>query len=222
MIEAEHLTKKYGKQTILKDITFSAECGERIAVIGRNGCGKSTLMQILAGIIKPDSGSIRYFDKNPLKERKAFRTLCGYVPQGNPLMEELTVRDNLKLFGADPRLVDSPFFRDFGLEEILRKPVSALSGGMKRRVSIACAVYYLPAILFMDEPTTALDIYFKTTIHRWMEQYRDMNGIVVLTTHDEQEIMMCDRCFLMTDGILRELTGEEKELEHIRQLILTS
>ncbi len=222
MIKVEHISKNYTKRPVLKDVCFSVACGEQIAIIGRNGCGKSTLMQILAGILKPDSGSIQYFDKNPLRERKVFRTLCGYVPQGNPLIEELTVKDNLKLFGANLNQITSELLRDFELETILNKKVSTLSGGMKRRVSIACAVFYLPAILFMDEPTTALDLYYKSTIHSWMEQYRKRNGILVLTTHDEHEISMCDRCFYMSDGEVRELSEEEKTIERIRNLILNT
>lgn len=222
MIKVEHITKKYGKRTILKDISFSANCGEKIAIIGRNGCGKSTLMQIMAGIMKPDSGSLQYFDKNPQKEQKVFRSLCGYVPQGNPLIEELSVKDNLKLFGATSKHIESDFLDNFELQPILNQKVASLSGGMKRRVSFACAVFYLPAILFLDEPTTALDIYYKTTIHNWMNTYQKMNGILVMTTHDEQEILMCDRCFFMSDGTLRELTAEERSLERIRNLILKS
>jgi ABC-type multidrug transport system ATPase subunit len=202
MIDVEHISKKYGKQTILKDVTFSVKPGECVAVVGRNGCGKSTLMQILAGILKPDGGTLRYFDRNPLSEKKVFRSMCGYVPQENPLIEELSVLDNLKLFGADKKAVQSELLRTFELEPMLKTPVCKLSGGMKRRVSIACAVYYLPSILFMDEPTTALDIYYKNSIHEWMKAYRQMNGTVIMTTHAEDEIRMADKCFVMREGTL--------------------
>lgn len=220
MVKIEHVCKKYGKRSILEDITFSAQSGERIAIIGRNGCGKSTLMQILAGITKADGGSISYFGRNPWREKKLFRTLCGYVPQENPLMEELSVRDNLRLYGATDNNCQHDLMSFFELDDMMRTPVSKLSGGMKRRVSIACAVFYQPAILFMDEPTTALDLYYKATIHEWMDLYKEKNGILIMTTHDEQEIAMCDRCFFMEQGRVRELSGKEKEAERIRDLIM--
>lgn len=220
MIIVDDIQKSYGKKEILKGISFSVSPGEQVAIVGRNGCGKSTLMQIMAGVQKADHGSLQYYDKFPFKDKKVFRTLCGYVPQGNPLMEELTVQDNLKLFGAKKQDFSSPLLAPFELESMLHTPVSKLSGGMKRRVAIACAVYYMPGILFMDEPTTALDIYYKTTIHDWMKEYQKMGGILIVTTHDELEIEMCNRVLLMREGHMTELEGEGRSLSSIRNYIL--
>lgn len=203
MVQVRNISKSYGKQKILLDVSFDAVPGECVAIIGRNGCGKSTLMQIMAGILKPDGGSLQYFNRFPLKEQKAFRELCGYVPQANPLMEELSVKDNLKLFGADPGIVEDELLRPFELGAILNRPVAKLSGGMKRRVAIACAVYHMPSILLMDEPTTALDIYFKDSIHEWIRQYQNMGGILIMSTHDNSEIDMCAKQILIQDGISR-------------------
>jgi len=208
MVEIKNITKAYGKQNILRDVTFSAKPGEFVALVGRNGCGKSTLMQILSGISCPDGGSLSYFNQNPLQESRVFRQLCGYVPQANPLMEELSVLDNLKLFGAGADIVDNPLFASFELGAILKKPVSKLSGGMKRRVAIACAVHHMPAVLFMDEPTTALDIYFKESIHQWMEAYRKRGGILIMATHDATEIAMCERKLLLKDGVMQTYEGK--------------
>ncbi len=193
MVIVEDIKKSYGKQNILNGISFSVGQGEAIAIVGRNGSGKSTLMQILSGIQKPDAGSLQYFNRKPLEDGKAFRELCGYVPQANPLMEELSVKDNLKLFGASPEVVENALLAPLELKGILNKPVYKLSGGMKRRVAIACALHHLPAILMMDEPTTALDIYFKASIYEWMKQYKQMGGILILSTHEEAEIQMCEK-----------------------------
>lgn len=222
MVKVDGIHKSYGKKEILKGITFSVQPGESVAIIGRNGCGKSTLLQILAGILKPDSGEINYYGLNPRINKKVFKTKCGYVPQENPLLEEVSVYDNLRLFDADKAVIQQELLQKLDLKDILNQKVSRLSGGMKRRVSIACAVHHLPAILFMDEPTTALDIYYKATIHEWMDYYRKQKGILILTSHDEQEILGCDRCFLMADGVLRELTAEEKNESTIRRLIMES
>lgn len=215
MIEVSHIKKSYGKKRILQDISFRVECGECVAVVGKNGCGKSTLLQIMAGILRADGGSIHYFRQDTGKNKKAFRKFCGYVPQDNPLMEELSVKDNLKLWGAGKNASCEKVIRQFQLEEILSMPVEKLSGGMKRRLSIACALLEWPPILLLDEPTTALDIYYRESVRQWMEQYRKMNGIIVMTTHEEKEILAADRCFVMHKGKLQELKGNDRNMRTI-------
>ena len=97
MVEVAHIKKRYGKRVILEDITFSVNPGESIALIGKNGCGKSTLLKILAGVLNAQSGDFYYYNQNKPKKRSQF---CGYVPQENPLLEQLTVKDNLFLWGG--------------------------------------------------------------------------------------------------------------------------
>ena len=202
MIEVSHISKAYGKKQVLQDISFLAACGEQVSVIGRNGCGKSTMMQILAGLSRPDGGSLTCFGHDMLRERKEFRRFTGYVPQDNPLMEELTVRDNLSLWTGKKGDPEAWLREEFELGPILRTRVSELSGGMKRRVSIACAAAQNPPILLMDEPTTALDYFFRDSIHAWMRRFRERNGILILTTHDDREIAMSSKCFRMDGGVL--------------------
>ena len=192
MIEVTQIRKSYGKKKVLSDITFQVKPGECVAIAGKNGCGKSTLMQIMAGILKPDGGELCYFGKKAAYKSSTFRRFCGYVPQENPLMEELTVQDNLKLW-----------------EDLLQTEVSKLSGGMKRRLSIACALVENPPFLLMDEPTTALDLYYKESIHQWMKTYQQKNGIILMTTHDESEIRNADRCLFMDEGKVQELDAED-------------
>lgn len=219
MLEVSGLRKKYGKKEILKDISFRIECGEQVAVVGKNGCGKSTLMRIMAGILKPDAGQIRYFGQDALKMKGNLRKYCGYVPQENPLMEELSVRDNLKLWGGgkDERTLE--LLELFQLKELLKMPVEKLSGGMKRRVSIVCAMIDNPPIMLMDEPTTALDLYYKESIRDWMRRYTENNGMIVMTTHDEGEIAGCDNCFVMKEGVLIRLPQGEDRLALVKKYI---
>lgn len=216
MVEVLHLQKKYGRKVILEDINFRAECGERIGIVGKNGCGKSTLMRILSGIMKPDDGEILYFGENALSRKKVFRKYCGYVPQENPLIEELSVKDNLRLWGNYNGEMTEKLTELLNLQDMMKMPVEKLSGGMKRRVSIACALMNMPPIILMDEPTTALDLYYKEGIHKWMESYQKMNGIIIMTTHDEQEIMDCDRCLIMKDGKLTELPQEKGIIDRVK------
>lgn len=211
MLEISGLAKKYGKKVILDNISFYADKKEQVAIVGKNGCGKSTLMRIMAGILKPDAGQMQYFGQDVRKNARLFQKYCGYVPQDNPLMEELSVRDNLKLWGGIRNAQTQELLKQFQLDEMLKMPVEKLSGGMKRRVSIVCAMLGYPPVMLMDEPTTALDLFYKESIHNWMRQYVEDEGIIIMTTHDEQEIIASDRCYVMKDGSLTELPQEGEE-----------
>jgi len=219
MIEVSQIRKNYGKKEVLKDISFQAKSGECVAIIGSNGCGKSTLLQILAGVMKADSGTIRYFSKEAGSDRAIYQKFCGYVPQENPLIEELTVKDNLRLWNGSKAVYHEDFLKQFQLQDLLKTPVEKLSGGMKRRLSIACAFQNHPPILLLDEPTTALDLYYKGEIQKWLSAFRQLNGIVVMTTHDESEIMAADRCLLMKEGILKELDKKTLSISTIKGIL---
>lgn len=220
MIQLSHISKKYGKKPVLQDVSFEIACGECVAIVGKNGSGKSTLLQIMAGVLKPDAGSVRYFGQEAGRNRKIYRKFCGYVPQDNPLIEELSVRDNLKLWGISPNSLSQDLLAGFQLEEIMNVMVARLSGGMKRRLGIVCALADNPPIMLLDEPTTALDIYYQEGVCNWIKDYQSMNGIVVMTTHSEKEILAADRCLVMNEGKMIELTGDDINIENIKQYII--
>ncbi len=222
MVELTNIQKKYGKKSVLSDISFQIPCGQIVALIGKNGCGKSTLLQIMAGVLRADAGSIYYYGKCVTTDRKAAVGLCGYVPQENPLIEELSVRDNLRLWGGKKQGNFERLIKEFGLDELLPLPVEKLSGGVKRRLSIACALINEPSVLLLDEPTTALDIYYQQSIQSWMQEYRKRQGIIFMATHNMAEILEADRCFLMQEGRIRELSKEEIKEERIKEVIITA
>lgn len=219
MIEVTNICKKYKKNQILQNISFQVNCGERVVIVGKNGCGKSTLMQILAGVIKPNGGTIRYFGQEPLQKNSLFRKYCGYVPQENPLMEELSVQDNLKLWGVTGTKQYEHILDSFQLRDLLRTKAGKLSGGMKRRLAIACALAEWPPILLLDEPTTALDIFYKESIEQWLKEYNRLNGIVIMTSHDESEILSANRCLVMHEGAFIELEKKDICMQKIREYI---
>lgn len=218
MIEVLHISKKFGKKQILNDVSFQVDSGERVVIVGKNGSGKTTLLRIMAGIIKADSGEIRYFNEKAKSNGKVFRKYCGYVPQENPLIDELSVSDNLKLWSGNKNVRERIIER-FELQDMLTMQVNKLSGGMKRRLSIACALLTEPKILILDEPTTALDLYFKDDIMHWLEVFQKEGGIVLMTSHDTTEILNADRCLLMSAGQLLELKKEEISLEKVRAVV---
>ena len=216
MVEVSHIRKRYGKKEVLKDITFTVMPGECVSIIGKNGCGKSTLLKIMAGVIPCNEGTVSYYKVTKPKERIQF---CGYVPQENPLLEQLSVKDNLFLWGGRKALQNVQLLEEFQLQDCLHMRAEQLSGGMKRRLSIACSLMKVPPILLLDEPTASLDFYYKEHLSEWIKSYRKKNGSVIMSTHDEQEIMNSDRCFLLEDGVVKELDTKEFTVEYVKKLI---
>ncbi len=217
MIEVKNISKKYRNKLILNDISFSVEKGQYVAIIGTNGCGKSTLLRIMTGSIKANSGEI-FFDGHSLKkEERIVQNMCGYVPQGNPLMEELSVYDNLLLWENKKGNLQK-VIEEFGLSEMLKTKINKLSGGMKRRLSIALAIMNEPEVLFLDEPTAALDIHYQTIIHEILEKYSQNGGTIVMVTHDAEEIMRANRKLFIKNSNLTELSSDIT-MESITNLI---
>lgn len=204
MIEAAGITKKYNK-TVLRDVSFKAAEGECIGILGANGCGKTTLLSILAGVNRPDSGSILYDGADALKNKKLFKQKAGYVPQENPLIEELSAKDNLRLWysrAAFEKSMKSGIIKKLGINDYINKRVSRLSGGMKRRLAIAAALANNAGVLIMDEPGAALDIYGKEEIRNYIKEFAWGGGTVIISTHDETEIKMCNTLYFLENGVL--------------------
>ncbi len=204
-MEICNIKKSYGKKNVLKDISFTAKNGECIGILGGNGSGKSTLMEIMAGIIKPDGGSFTAFGTDFLKNGTKRSELVGYVPQSTPLIEELSALDNLRLWydGETMRAsLGGGVLSMLGINEFLKVTVSKMSGGMKKRLSIGCSVAHNPRILLLDEPGAALDLVCKESIADYLISFKSSGGIVILATHDIQEISLCDRLFILKNGEL--------------------
>ncbi len=219
------ITSSYGRKKILKGVSFTALRGECIAIVGANGCGKSTLLSVLAGTLKPKSGEVLYYGKKAWissggrmhGNMETIRGMTGYVPQENPLIPELTVYDNLRLWYPDKKKLQQELSHGFlnllGVHEFSGRQVSKLSGGMKKRVSIGIAMAGMPPVLLLDEPSAALDLVCKEDIRKYLQVYLERKGTVVITTHEESELEMCSKVYVMKDGRLvqvdRGLRGEE-------------
>ena len=231
-IEIKHIRKNYGKQTVLKDVSFTVEGGKCVGILGGNGCGKSTLLSILAGIQSADGGAFLYEDKDLFTYPRQRAQLVGYVPQGTPLIEELTAKDNLSLWCSKEKMereLKGGVFKLLGLDEFLKVPVSKMSGGMKKRLSIGCSIAHDPPILLLDEVTSALDaqtekmvlericaldISCKQKIFDYIGAHKRRGGIVLLVTHDVMELQLCDEGYILKDGTVHPFTytGDTAEL----------
>ncbi|MBP5488999.1 MAG: ABC transporter ATP-binding protein [Lachnospiraceae bacterium] len=210
MIEVKNITKQYGKKVVLRDASFSAKQGECVCIAGANGSGKSTLLKILAGTLRANGGSFTAFGHDMLKEPAERERLIGYVPQENPLIGELTALDNLKLWYCNSRYdIEQELERGtlamLGIPEFLHVRVDAMSGGMKKRLSIGCAVANDPPVLILDEPDAALDLICKEEIRDYLAEHKRRGGIVLLTTHDEEALELVDKLMVMQEGYLREV-----------------
>ena len=205
IFKVEGIKKCYRSKQVLKNVSFEADSGYCIGVLGGNGAGKSTLLSILAGIQKPDSGSFVYNGVDMLKDSVSRSAVVGYVPQGTPLIPELTAKDNLLLWYDRKNMhreLEAGVLKLLGIREFLNVPVRKMSGGMKKRLSIGCAVAGRPPVLLLDEPTAALDLVCKRDITLYLEAYKKAGGIIIMTTHDVAELAVCDACYIMKDGAL--------------------
>lgn len=198
-MEAVNIQKSYGKKQVLKKISFVAEKGKCTGFIGANGCGKSTLFRILAGIEKPDAGSIAPYGGKELVKH------IGYIPQEDALLSELSVKDNIKLYqalaGKDGDTVrTTQLCARFAIDTFEREKVGHLSGGMRKRVSIVCALLHQPDVLIMDEPSTALDLIFKEELKGFIRSFIGTGGSVLISSHDRGEISVCDSIYAIKEG----------------------
>ncbi|MBR2724910.1 MAG: ABC transporter ATP-binding protein [Ruminococcus sp.] len=216
-IEIRNIKKKYKSKEVLKDINLTVKSGKCIGILGANGTGKSTLLSILAGIQSADAGEFNFDGNNLFKYTKQRATLVGYVPQGTPLIEELSAKDNLLLWYKKSDMekeLKNGVLKMLGINEFLKAPVSKMSGGMKKRLSIGCAIYNHPPVLLLDEPMAALDLACKQNISEYIEKHKENGGIALLATHDVLELKLCDEWYIIKDGILIpfDYTGNVKEL----------
>lgn len=222
----------YGRKKVLKGVDLSADTGECIGIVGANGCGKSTLLAILAGMRRADRGRIAFegntaFDSDASggrkQQEKLFIRYTGYVPQENNLIAELSVWDNLLLWYEEKAVLRQELqegtLHRLGLEEMCRMKVSKLSGGMKKRVSIGCALAGHPSVLLLDEPGAALDLPGKAEVRKYLEEYKESGGTIILATHEESDLDICDKIYVLTDGRSREIDRTLRGDALMRQLL---
>ena len=207
MLSIQSISKSYKKQQVLQNVSFDAAPGECIGLLGPNGCGKSTLLHILSGTDTPDSGTILFDGKDLLKNPSLQSTKIGYVAQNNPLFPDMTAMDHLKLwysateYSIEDDLKDG-FLSILKIEPFLHKKAKALSGGMQKRLSIACALASRPTLLLLDEPDAALDLVCKEDIREYIRLYCAQGNTVLLATHEEADFDLCSKLILLKDGFL--------------------
>ena len=206
VLEVDGVSKAYFGRRVLEPVKFCLPAGYCIGLTGENGSGKSTLLRILAQVERPDRGDVRYRGASVLGDREFLRRSLGYVPQAHELMEDLTVRSQLKLWQSACGLsgpLPGEIVELLDLEPMMKKKIRTLSGGMKRRVSIAMALLSGPEILVMDEATTGLDREYCERLLVWLEGFLARGDRMVWCSHHPEELKrLCGVCLKISGGRL--------------------
>lgn len=202
LIQLENIEKRYGRLEVLGQVSLSVESGEAVGVVGENGAGKSTLLRIMAGVEKPDAGSVK---------RKTFAPgELGYVPQEPALYRGLTGRQNLVywgtaigLYGRRRRVRIKYLLELVNLTEKAGKRVSTYSGGMQKRLNLACALLGDVKLLLLDEPTAGADEASSALMLNAVDKLKSLGCGVVLVSHRREDIArLADRVVVLKDGKL--------------------
>ena len=219
LIHARGLTKRFGALTAVDAIDFDVSKGEAFGFLGPNGAGKSSTMRMIGCVSPVTGGTLRVLGLDPDADGPAIRARLGVVPQLDSLDNELTVRENLIIYGRyfglsrrDLRLRADELLEFVQLTERANDPVEPLSGGMKRRLTIARSLVNNPDVLLLDEPTTGLDPQARHVVWDRLFRLKQQGVTLVLTTHymDEAE-QLCDRLVIMDQGKIAE-AGSPREL----------
>lgn len=208
VIEIKNLHKSFKEVKAVDDLSFSVKEGELFAFLGVNGAGKSTTINIISGILPKDSGSVVVCGQDLDLHPDAVKSRIGIVFQGSVLDKRLSAYDNLKSRAALYGIFGEQFKRRvdeldtlLGLKDILKRPLTKLSGGQKRRVDIARALIHNPDLLILDEPTTGLDPQTRQTVWNVISELRKERGLTVfLTTHYMEEVAVADYVVILDAG----------------------
>jgi len=205
IIEIENLTKSYRDVKAVSDLNLEVLKGEMFCLVGPDGAGKTTLVRILCGILKPDSGSFYIFDMDGTKHRNKIKRRIGYLSQKFSLYGDLTVDENIDFFA---RIHNIKRFKDekdillkrMGIEKFGSRLAERLSGGMKQKLSLACTLIHSPDILFLDEPTTGVDPVSRREFWQILADLKREGITILVTTPYMDEAERCDRVAFMYNG----------------------
>lgn len=229
MVRGRGLTKTYGDLQAVKGIDFDVRAGELFGFLGPNGAGKSTTMRMIGTTTPRTSGELSVLGRDPSKEARAIKSRLGVVPQEDTLDRELTVQQNLHIYGryfglpkAEIRSRAAELLEFVQLSDRVDKTVQTLSGGMQRRLTIARGLINDPEMVILDEPTTGLDPQARHILWDRLSQLRARGVTLILTTHymDEAE-QLCDRLVIMHEGaIIAEGSPQSLILEHVAKEVV--
>ncbi len=222
VIDIKGITKRYDNLTALDNVSFTVNKGEIFGLIGPDGSGKSSLYKILATLAIPDSGSAALCGLDVVKDYKKLRTLIGYMPEKFSLYQDLSVRENLNffasLFGVSVKEnydLIAPVFSQ--LERFPNRKAGALSGGMKQKLALSCALIHRPEILLLDEPTTGVDAVSRSEFWSMLSILRDKGITILVSTSYMDEATNCERIAMINKGKILEMNTPDRLIKGLNE-----
>jgi ABC-type multidrug transport system ATPase subunit len=205
MIVVNDLHKQYGDVVALRKVSLSVEQGELFGLIGPDGAGKTTLMRILMSLLLPDSGTATMNDLDVVTDYKKIRLITGYMPGRFSLYPDLTVEENLKFFATvfgttiqeNYHLIKDIYQQ---IEPFKNRRAGKLSGGMKQKLALSCAMIHKPEILILDEPTTGVDAVSRKEFWEMLKRLKELGITILVSTPYMDEASLCDRIALIHEG----------------------
>lgn len=217
-VEIQGLTKSYGKLVALDHVSLSVPEGSLFGLIGPDGAGKTTLYQILTTLLSPDEGNAIVAGLDVAKDYRRLRAEIGYMPERFSLYPDLTVMENLRFFAAlfgvdikDSLDLIAPVFGQ--LKEFPNRMAKALSGGMKQKLALSCALIHRPRVLLLDEPTTGVDAVSRSEFWKMLGRLKDMGITVLVSTSYMDEAERCEYVALMNRGKILDVNTPKKLME---------
>ncbi len=204
-VEVRNLAKRYGHIVAVRDLSFSVEKGELFGFIGPDGAGKTTIFRILTTLLLADKGEAKVIGLDVVKEYKKLRTQIGYMPGRFSLYQDLSVEENLKFFASVfGTTIDQNYdlIRDIyvQIEPFKDRRAGKLSGGMKQKLALSCALIHKPEILFLDEPTTGVDAVSRKEFWEMLKRLQQKGITIIVSTPYMDEAGLCDRVALIQNG----------------------
>lgn len=205
-VEADNLKKHYGSNEALRGVSFSVDKGEIFGIIGPDGAGKTSIFRILTTLILPDGGSARVLGLDVVRDYHEIRRRVGYMPGRFSLYQDLSVEENIRFFAT---LFGTTLEENYGLvkdiysylEPFSKRKAGALSGGMKQKLALSCALIHKPEVLFLDEPTTGVDPVSRKEFWSVLTRLKSQGLSIVVSTPYMDEATLCDRIALIKKGI---------------------
>lgn len=223
-IEVKNISKKYGEVEALRDISFSVNNGEIFGLIGPDGAGKTTLFRILTTLIRANSGSAKVDGLDVVKDYKEIRNRVGYMPGRFSLYQDMTVEENLTFFAT---VFNTTIKENYHLikdiyqqiEPFKNRRAGKLSGGMKQKLALSCAMIHRPTVLFLDEPTTGVDPVSRKEFWEMLKALK-MEGITILvSTPYMNEAMLCDRIAMIQNGRFLGIETPQEIISNFKETI---